>query len=345
MVCPDCKQLNIDTANYCVNCGYRLKPADEQMKEYAEHMAQKKESAVSFHFIDLFKSIFEKHYTDEIEDLFTVGTPSTTPEVGSLQDLHPHPWLFARALVVSYLLYLCFYLGLVVFRNQNFLPGLIMFGAFLSPLAILIFFWEINLPANISLYKVTVFFLVGGVVSLLYTVLLYRIVGGAASPLLIGFVEETAKLLAILIFARKTKYPYILNGLLIGAAIGTGFAAFESSGYIMMSAMKYGIQTMLSTIFWRDILAPGGHIAWAGLTGAAIVMVKADGRLRFRNLLRPMFIGIYLLVIFLHALWDLNVTQPFLPALPLFQVFLTVISWMALYWMIKKGILQISEKT
>ena len=45
--------------------------------------------------------------------------------------------------------------------------------------------------------------------------------------------EETAKVLAMVVVARAAKYRYKLNGLLVGAAVGVGFAAFESMGYAL----------------------------------------------------------------------------------------------------------------
>jgi RsiW-degrading membrane proteinase PrsW (M82 family) len=203
--------------------------------------------------------------------LFATGTPTAVADIHNqcLPGSCPHLWFYSRILVLVRLLYMGFYVGLIFFANLNYLPDLVMLGAFLTPISIVIFFWEINVPSNISLYRVILFFLVGGLVSLSYSVLLYSIVDGYSIPLFIGIVEETAKLMAILIFAGRRRCTGILNGLLIGAAIGAGFAAFESSGYILLTAFKYGVPTMLKTIFWRAILAPSGHIAWAELLLAA----------------------------------------------------------------------------
>ena len=43
----------------------------------------------------------------------------------------------------------------------------------------------------------------------------------------IGLVEETGKALIIVYFVNKLKTNKILNGLLIGAAIGAGFAVLN----------------------------------------------------------------------------------------------------------------------
>lgn len=292
-----------------------------------------------------FNEMFRKHTSEDAEILFISGTPYTTPELDEKKDFTPHPWLFLRILTVVFFLYIGFYIGLFILDNVKFLPGLILFGAFLVPVSILIFFWELNVPRNISIYKVVIFFLVGGLVSLLYSVLLYIFVDGNANSLMTGFIEETAKLLTILIFVSKSRYKYILNGLLIGAAVGAGFSAFESSGYILVIALQSGVKTMLQTIFWRAILAPGGHIAWAGLMGAAVILVKKNNVYRFRYLFQIKFLSIYFTVILLHTLWDTNLPQPFLQNIPIYPILYMLISWILLFCIIKKGIKQVSEIT
>ncbi|MPN10952.1 hypothetical protein SDC9_158250 [bioreactor metagenome] len=234
-----------------------------------------------------------------------------------------------------------FFIGAFFFGNANFLPGLIFFGAFITPFSLLIFFWEMNILKNISLYRTTVYLIKGGIVSLLYTVTLYAIVDGYKSPLLVGFVEETAKVLALLLLVDHRNYRYVLNGLLIGAAVGTGFAAFESAGYILVTAMNYGIPTMLGTIFWRAVFAPGNHIAWAALMGAAFLWVKGNRPFHLSMLLNLKFLGMYAFVILMHALWDLPIAQPVIVMVPLLPVLLTVLSWAMLLAMMRLGFLQV----
>ncbi|MDE8718608.1 PrsW family glutamic-type intramembrane protease, partial [[Eubacterium] siraeum] len=87
-------------------------------------------------------------------------------------------------------------------------------------------------------------------------------------------------------FIQKFKDKrYILNGLLIGGAVGAGFAVFETAGYVFQSALipfNYeGVTTFLfnpnptsplSTAIFRGMLAFGGHVAWAAVTGAGLMM-------------------------------------------------------------------------
>ena len=289
----------------------------------------------------LYGDIFKRHSTAEAEGHFILGAPTTTPDIDKTPAELPRPWLFARVLALSLLSFIAFSAGAFIFQNAIFIPGLILFGSIITPVSLLIFFWEINILQNISIYKLTLLMIKGSIVSLLCAVALYAILGGNSSPLLIGFVEETAKVLTFLLLVDHRPYKFLLNGMLIGAAIGTGFAAFESSGYILITALQYGIPTMLSTIFWRALFTPGGHIAWAALTGSMLILVKGERVFRVRMLLDPRFLGMFALVIALHALWDTEALQLAVLNIPVMPVALTVISWVILFWMMKLGFNQV----
>lgn len=296
-------------------------------------------------FCKLCAGLFHRHSTADAENYFIVGTPRTTPDIAASPPALPAPWLFSRVLGLSLLAFAGFYMGIIYFQNPNFLPGLILFGSFATPLSLLVFFWEINILQNISIYKLTLFLVRGSVVSLLCTVVLYAVLDGDLSPLLIGFVEETAKILTILILVDNINYKYILNGMLIGAAVGTGFAAFESAGYILIAAVTEGIPAMLGTIFWRAVFAPGGHIAWAALIGAALIWVKGDKPLHLHKLFDYRFVSMYVVVVALHTLWDIESAQPFLLGVPVLPVALTIVSWVILYAVMKRGFQQVIRIT
>jgi RsiW-degrading membrane proteinase PrsW (M82 family) len=289
----------------------------------------------------MYSDVLKRHTTADAENHFVVGAPTTTPDISKAPAELPRPWLFARVLALSIVAFVAFYLGTVFFQNPIFLPGLILFGSIVTPVSLLIYFWEINILQNISIYKLTLMMVKGSIVSLLCAVTLYAVLDGANSPLLIGFVEETAKILTFLLLVDHRPYKFTLNGMLIGAAIGTGFAAFESAGYILIMALTSGIPTMLNTIFWRALFTPGGHIAWAALTGATFIMVKGERKFKLSMLLDPRFLGMYALVIVLHALWDTEIIQLVIFNIPIVPVTLTVISWIILFAMMKSGFRQV----
>jgi RsiW-degrading membrane proteinase PrsW (M82 family) len=295
--------------------------------------------------LTLYKDVLKHHTTADAENHFIVGAPMTTPNIEETPPALPRPWLFARVLTLSVVAFFAFYAGTVFFRNAIFLPGLILFGSIITPISLLIFFWELNVLQNISIYKLALLMVKGSIISLLCAVTLYAFLDGQRSPLLIGFVEETAKVLTFLFLVDHRNYKFLLNGLLIGVAIGTGFAAFESSGYILLTALQDGIPTMLNTIFWRALFTPGGHIAWAALTGGMLILIKGERRMKAAMLLDPRFLGMYALVIVLHALWDTGSIQLVVYNIPVAPVALTVISWAFLFAMIKMGINQVLRVT
>lgn len=149
-------------------------------------------------------------------------------------------------------------------------------------------------------------FFLGGILSLLITTLLGEFLpsgeGALIPSMLTGVVEELGKVLATAYFIKEMKDKrYILNGLLIGGAVGAGFAVFETAGYIL----SYGP----GIAFIRAVLAIGGHVSWAGVTGAAIMIVlKKNNNIFNWNLIwSGESLRFLILVIVLHGLWDTTV--------------------------------------
>jgi RsiW-degrading membrane proteinase PrsW (M82 family) len=96
----------------------------------------------------------------------------------------------------------------------------------------------------------------GGVLSLVVSLYGYDISGlfNFSNAVTAGISEEAGKLLAVILIVRYQNKPYILNGCLAGAAVGAGFAAFESAGYSLMTLLHgQSINIMLATIFFRGI--------------------------------------------------------------------------------------------
>lgn len=303
------------------------------------HRAAGFDGKVEIRLRDLFSETFKKHTEEDAEKLFVVGTSKTTPTMDQLIDTWPKPWLFMRIFIIVAIGYFGFYFGFSIFQNINLLPGLIMVGSFMVPLSLLVFFWEINAPQNIPIYRVVFFVLIAGLISLIIALLFFQTLGVLGQNVIfVGIIEESAKVLAILWCLRKRNYHFILNGLLVGAAVGTGFAAFESAGYALQGALT-GMDTMLNTIHLRGLLAPGGHIVWAALSGAAICMVKGRQPWKWEMLKDMRFLRIFIIVTILHVIWN----SPISGALfPVSYIILIVISWIIAFAMISVGLKEIS---
>jgi protease PrsW len=354
MYCVHCGCLLPNEARFCTKCGSPIMmnevsaSIESPEKTFGITDIANKINAVAgistpieIKLKEVFSNVLVKHTEEEGEELFFVGTTKTTPNINNIVDSWPRPWLFARIFLVVGLLYFGMFLGVEYFHNLYFLPGLITMGSFMVPLTMLIFFWEMNVPQNISIYKVVQILFGGGILSLITAAFLYKNLADNTGVIIIGIVEELAKLVVVLWFLRKGRYTYIFNGLLIGAAVGAGFAAFESSGYALKMALSSDLETMYSTIFWRGVLAPGGHIVWAALSGAAICMVKGKNSFQWTMLKDIRFLRIFGIVVLLHALWDVNWGDTM--GMPLPQLLFTVISWVIALGVMNTGLKEISS--
>jgi RsiW-degrading membrane proteinase PrsW (M82 family) len=123
----------------------------------------------------------------------------------------------------------------------------------------------------------------------------------------VGFLEELAKLLALLLIARGMARHTRRDGIILGAAVGFGFAALESAGYAFATLLvrdgytvRLSLGSMVFTELLRGILAPVGHGLWTGILGGVLFGAARDGKLRFT----PSVLGAYVLVSLLHGLWD-----------------------------------------
>ncbi len=105
---------------------------------------------------------------------------------------------------------------------------------------------------------------------------------------LIPLIEELVKPLGVWLFGNQISTP--AQGFALGALCGAAFALLETFGVSAQSADWSGL---LLTRLGTDIL----HVTTAALMGAAIVSAIRDHR--YLRLL-----GIYLLCVFLHGLWN-----------------------------------------
>ena len=355
MKCEQCHLSIPSEAKFCPYCGSTVNTDEEinrgnrsEISIGLSEIANKINAVAGINipleikFKEVFSNVLVKHSEEEAEDLFFVGTNKTTPSVENMVDSWPRPWLFARIFVIVGILYLGLYVGVEIFENLNFLPGLITLGSFMVPLTLLIFFWEMNVPQNISIYKVVKILFGGGVLSLVTAVFIFENISDDTSAIIIGIVEEVAKLLVVIWFLKDRRYPFIFNGLLIGAAVGSGFATFESAGYALRMAVFSDFDSMYSTMFWRGVLAPGGHISLGSfIWGSTICMIKGENNFNWSMLKDIRFIRIFGIVVLFHALWDVPLFHT--TELPIAQILLMIISWIIALGVTNSGLKEISS--
>jgi len=126
----------------------------------------------------------------------------------------------------------------------------------------------------------------------------------AGTYVYVGLIEEAVKLGALWLIARRLPRYTMRDGIVLGAAVGFGFAALESAGYAfnaLFTLNGLSLTSLVETEVLRGILAPVGHGLWTAILGGAVFATAArHGRPR----LTGGVVGWYLLVAALHTLWD-----------------------------------------
>ncbi len=297
----------------------------------------------------IFSKVFEKHTSAESEEIFICGTATTTPELSDDGKAWPHPWIWSRIFLAFFAAFILLYVCCSSFSNTNAYPGFMVIGSFMMPIATMVFFFELNTPKNISFFTTIKHFLVGGCASLVVTLLLYDFLSVELnewlSAVLIGIIEECGKL-AIVAFViwRNKNTKYLLNGLLIGAAIGAGFAAFESAGYAFNTLLSGGFDEMVEIIFLRAFLAPGGHVIWAAMSGYAIMLVKGNKELSMGFINQKSFWKVFWIPIALHAVWDMPIQLgESMVAVLIPVILLSIIGWVVIFVFIGNSLSQIEK--
>jgi protease PrsW len=195
--------------------------------------------------------------------------------------------------------------------NPNFVPTVILLGALVVPATFVAFFYgrERKLEASYiesPLVLVLICFIVGGAIGVVSAGFIeYETLKSLTIPGLfgVGLIEESAKLILPVIIYIRSKYLSEIDGLLFGVSSGMGFAALETMGYGFVALLQSNgsIGTLEEVLLMRGLLSPIGHAAWTGLVCASLW----HERQRTHKMFNPRVIGIFVLAIFLHAVWDI----------------------------------------
>ncbi|MEU1402254.1 PrsW family intramembrane metalloprotease [Streptomyces sp. NPDC005728] len=198
--------------------------------------------------------------------------------------------------------------ALVAYATQSTtpLPTLILLGGFLVPVVFVLWAYERH-GRDLGVSAILGCFLAGGTLGVLgasvtRSHLLHPSLGLFTGA---GLIEEAAKLGALVFTLRRQ--PGIRGmraGLVLGAAVGFGFAALESCGYAFHAAASadgIGFRTLLETEFLRGVLAPFGQGLWTAIAGG-VLLARRRPNGHFR--LATPVVGTCLAVSVLHALWD-----------------------------------------
>jgi protease PrsW len=191
-------------------------------------------------------------------------------------------------------------------RNSNLIPAVILLGSFLVPVTFVTYAFA-RADRVVTAQRVFTAFVVGGLLGVLAASIVEDALLRHASMLAypgIGLIEEGVKLAALWLLARRLPFYTARDGMVLGAAVGFGFAAFESAGYAfnaMFTAHGLSLVDLVETEALRGVLTPLGHGLWTAILGGALFAVAAR---RGRPRLGGAVLGWYLVVAALHAIWD-----------------------------------------
>jgi len=344
--CGQCGVNNPAENRFCSACGKELgaagqvapQPIFESWAARLRTLANTEELE-GFSLKEMFSEVFRKRSEEEMDDYFIAGTSRTTPAIDDVQTGWPKPWFFSRVLAFIAVIYFGFSYAMQQFGNSNLIPGMIMMGALAVPLATVILFFELNTPRNVSFHRVLMLVCFGGLVSLVISLAGFSAANldwlGASSA---GIVEEAGKLLAVVVVVRGNRYRYILNGLLFGAAVGAGFAIFESAGYAFNALWaNRSLDAMTSNIQMRAMLSPFGHVAWTAISAGALWRARGGQPLRMQHFADPRFLKAFCIPVVLHMIWNAPLPSPLYAR----HLALGVVGWFVVFGLVQQGLRQV----
>lgn len=248
-----------------------------------------------------------KHTKQDRENILLTGTliDAAATESVMLQKWQL-PWFFIRVLITglvfSAILIAC------VFFTENIAVALvcIMFCSSTVPVTLMVFFWEMNVPRNISIFKLIICFVTGGVFSIVTSLVLGDMMDIWAFSFLAPLAEEPGKLIISLLIlkwlcGKKEFKIYGMSGLTIGAAVGAGFAAFETAQYVYVYNNE-----LLMTLLYRSLFAFSSHVMYCApyVTVAALLMENGTFGLEFIK--NNLFWRVFLFSCAMHAIWNFS---------------------------------------
>lgn len=346
--CPNCAAPVAILASKPIVMNLSSSTSVTSVSALMEHISKAAglEKLEGFNFRTFFSEVFRKHGADEIEEYFTFGSSTTTPPLQDVLAAWPTPWAFFRIFIVSLLATIGFYWAFQRFENPLLVPGWIFVGCFGIPIATMILFLEANVLRNVSLYRILALAMLGGLLSIIISLFLYETTRletglGAMSA---GLVEEAAKLLAVIFITINwaRRFPWILNGMVFGAAVGTGFSAFESAGYVFVSLFGDEADSVMTL---RGFFSPFTHTIWTAAAAGALWRIKGATPFNWNMLSDLRFLRIFLIVSVLHALWNSPISLPIVDETTgffAFRLILGAVGWIVVLLLLQSGIKQVA---
>ncbi|MCC9608615.1 PrsW family glutamic-type intramembrane protease [Blastopirellula sp. JC732] len=221
-----------------------------------------------------------------------------------LKKLQPH-WQVA---LVSGSLATLLLILLAATSNPIIAPITVLAASLVAPATIMTYLVEKYDKTGISLRTLALTFLFGGAIGFAVTIIAGSLAGAFLGGLLLipvfaGVLEEPAKLIATAWRWRHPVYDRPMDGLILGAMSGFGFAVFETAGYFLTIMMLEGVGQGIMVVIIRSISAPFTHGVWSAIVCAAFWQ---SGRKLKTAIFDRRFQIAMGTAVGLHAMWNLG---------------------------------------
>jgi protease PrsW len=162
-------------------------------------------------------------------------------------------WLL---LVVGALIWVLASIITGVTQDTILLPSVVLLGSFLVPITMVAFALSRPRQNHLTIETVLLGFLGGGTLGVCCSALteVYLLPTAHGTFFGVGLIEESAKLIVLIAVARSLPVHDPREGIVLGATVGAGFAAFESSGYavkaLLENADNHAVLNIVGTERW-----------------------------------------------------------------------------------------------
>jgi RsiW-degrading membrane proteinase PrsW (M82 family) len=194
---------------------------------------------------------------------------------------------------------------LMITGNANLFPSVVMVGSFLVPVTFVAFFYQHRHFSVLTLSTTASTMVYGGLLGVIAASILEPLFIRQLDFLTafqVGLIEEFAKILGVVVIVRHRGRYSEIDGLILGAAAGMGFAGLESTGYAF-SAFLRSQGSLLASVYvtlLRGLLSPLGHGTWTAILAAVLFRESTAESFSVNGRV----LGAYVTVVILHGLWD-----------------------------------------
>ncbi|HZC27378.1 MAG TPA: PrsW family glutamic-type intramembrane protease [Actinopolymorphaceae bacterium] len=233
----------------------------------------------------------------------TAGIGAGAPNLETGKALRAYTW--GRILLGGLALWALAIFVTLVTGIANFLPAIIIVGSFLVPVTFMTWAYDRRQTGEITFLLMLRVFLAGGMLGVLATTVLQSYFLSPSPFLYTGaaLVGQAAQVVLLAYLARGLRDRSMRTGMLLGATIGFGFAAFHTVGYglsALLSVTGQSVRDLTETELLRGVLAPVGPGLWTAIIGGMLFATASSERWQLTSGLVFAYLGVSAL----QALWD-----------------------------------------